>query len=112
MDRPPSLLQKENLYEQVKSKLVMGENISQAASFVLSGAADARDRCLVPRSRAQHEERRAAMSRCPPPTYPPIEQGCVAAEGVAEEETAHAFLECLKTPASAEISKNYGFRVK
>ena len=34
-------LQKENVYEQVKSKLVMGENISQAAAFVFSGSADA-----------------------------------------------------------------------
>src|SRR5262244_4557727 len=34
-------LQKENLYEPVKGKLVLGENISQAASFVLSGSADA-----------------------------------------------------------------------
>ena len=33
-------LQKENIYEQVKDKLVLGENISQTASFVASGSAD------------------------------------------------------------------------
>src|SRR5207302_11440309 len=34
-------LKAENIYDQVSSKLVTGENISQTASFVLSGAADA-----------------------------------------------------------------------
>lgn len=29
-----------NIYDEVKSKLVLGENISQAAAFVESGAAD------------------------------------------------------------------------
>ena len=32
-------LQHENLYEKVKAKLVLGENISQAAQFVQSGNA-------------------------------------------------------------------------
>ena len=34
-------LQHEKLYDQVSSKFVLGENISQAASFVVSGSADA-----------------------------------------------------------------------
>src|SRR5207244_7662649 len=33
-------LKTEKMYDQVSAKLVTGENISQAASFVLSGAAD------------------------------------------------------------------------
>src|ERR1700722_10457022 len=33
-------LQKEGLYEKVKDKFVLGENISQTASFVVSGSAD------------------------------------------------------------------------
>ena len=33
-------LQKENIYDQVKDKFVLGENISQTASFVASGSAD------------------------------------------------------------------------
>ena len=51
-------LQKENLYEQVKSKLVMGENISQAASFVLSGSADRRDHRFVAGACSQYERQR------------------------------------------------------
>ena len=33
-------MQKENIYDQVKDKFVLGENISQTASFVVSGSAD------------------------------------------------------------------------
>ncbi len=33
-------MQKENVYDKVKGKLVLGENISQTASFVISGSAD------------------------------------------------------------------------
>ena len=33
-------MQKENIYDQLKDKFVLGENISQSASFVASGSAD------------------------------------------------------------------------
>ena len=33
-------MQKEGIYERVKDKFVPGENISQAASHVVSGSAD------------------------------------------------------------------------
>lgn len=33
-------MQKEDVYETLKDKLVLGENISQTASFVVSGSAD------------------------------------------------------------------------
>jgi molybdate transport system substrate-binding protein len=33
-------MQKENIYDKVKDKFVLGENISQTASFVVSGSAD------------------------------------------------------------------------
>ena len=35
-----SAMQKEGIYDQAKEKFVLGENISQAASFVVWGAAD------------------------------------------------------------------------
>jgi molybdate transport system substrate-binding protein len=34
-------MQKENIYDKVRDKFILGENISQTASFVVSGAADA-----------------------------------------------------------------------
>jgi molybdate transport system substrate-binding protein len=104
-------LQKENLYEQVKSKLVMGENISQAASFVLSGAADAGIVALS-LALAPNMKEKGRYVEVPAADYPPIEQGCVVLKASQKKETARAFLEYLKTPASAEILKNYGFGVK
>jgi len=48
----------------------------------------------------------------PAADYPPIEQGCVVLKASQKKEAARAFLEYLKTPASAELLKNYGFGVK
>jgi molybdate transport system substrate-binding protein len=33
-------MQKEGIYDKAKDKFVLGENISQTASFVVSGSAD------------------------------------------------------------------------
>jgi molybdate transport system substrate-binding protein len=34
-------MQKENIYDKIRDKFILGANISQTASFVVSGAADA-----------------------------------------------------------------------
>jgi molybdate transport system substrate-binding protein len=104
-------LQKENLYEQVKSKLVLGENISQAASFVLSGSADAGIIALS-LALAPNMKDKGRYVEVPAGDYPPIEQGCVVLKASQKKDVARAFLEYLKTPASAELLKNYGFGVK
>ncbi len=104
-------LQKENLYEQVKSKLVMGENISQAASFVLSGSADAGILALS-LALAPNMKDKGRYVEVPEGDYPPIKQGCVVLKASQKKEAARAFLEYLKTSASAELLKNYGFGVK
>ena len=41
-------MQNENIYDKVKDKFVLGENISQTASFVVSGAADVGIACSSP----------------------------------------------------------------
>ena len=104
-------LQKENLYEQVKSKLVMGENISQAASFVLSGSADAGIIALS-LALAPNMKDKGRYVEVPAGDYPAIEQGCVVLKSSSKKDAARAFLEYLKTPASAELLRNYGFGVK
>jgi molybdate transport system substrate-binding protein len=104
-------LQKENLYEQVKSKLVMGENISQAASFVLSGSADAGIIALS-LALAPNMKDKGRYVEVPAGDYPPIEQGSIVLKASSKKDAARAFLEYLKTPASAELLKNYGFGVK
>jgi molybdate transport system substrate-binding protein len=104
-------LQKENFYEQVKSKLVMGENISQAASFVLSGSADAGIIALS-LALAPTMKDKGRYVEVPAADYPPIEQGCVLLKSSQKKDPARAFLDYMKTQTSAEILQSYGFGVK
>jgi molybdate transport system substrate-binding protein len=101
-------LKKENIYDKISSKLVLGENISQAATFVVSGAADAG---IVALSLAvsPHMKDKGRYVEIPANEYPPIEQACVILKSAKEKETARAFLEFIKTPAVAEVFRSYGF---
>ena len=103
-------LKKEHLYGTVADKLVLGENISQAASFVVSGAADAGivalSLALSPamKGKGRHFE-------IPPADYPAIEQGCLMLKSSLNKVAARAFLDFVKTPPVAEILRRYGFGV-
>ena len=103
-------MKKENVYDKVSDKLVFGENISQTASFVVSGAADvgivALSLALSPnmKDKGRHVEIPAA-------DYPPIEQACVVLKSSAQKDAAKAFLNFIKTPAVAEMFRSYGFAV-
>jgi molybdate transport system substrate-binding protein len=104
-------MQKESIYEQVRGKLVMGENISQAASFVLSGSADAGIIALS-LALAPNMKDRGRYVEVPAGDYPPIEQGCVLLKSSQKKDAARAFMEFMKTPAAAELLRAYGFGVK
>jgi molybdate transport system substrate-binding protein len=84
-------MQKENVYDKVKDKLVQGENISQTASFVVSGSADvgivALSLALSP-----NVKDRGRYVEVPPNHYPPIEQACVVLSTSKDKETARQFL--------------------
>jgi molybdate transport system substrate-binding protein len=104
-------LKKENIYDKIAGKLVLGENISQAASFVVSGAADAG---IVALSLAvsPNMKDKGRYVEVPTSEYPPIEQACVILKAVKDRETARAFLKFIKTPAAAETFRSYGFAVQ
>jgi len=103
-------MQKEGIYEKTKDKLVLGENISQTASFVVSGSADvgivALSLALSPnmKDKGRYEE-------IPTNEYPPIEQACVILGSSKNKETAQQFLSFVKTPAIGETLRRYGFEV-
>jgi molybdate transport system substrate-binding protein len=104
-------MQKENVYEHLKEKFVLGENISQTASFVVSGAADVGIVALsLALSPAMKEKGRYVD--IPPGEYPPIEQACVILSSSKEKNTARQFLSFMKTPAVAEVLRSYGFDVE
>lgn len=103
-------LQKENIYDKVKDKFVLGENISQAASFVVSGAADvgivALSLALSPNMKDKGH-----YAEVPAAEYPPIEQACVILKSSKNKEAARQFLAFIQTPATGELLRTYGFDV-
>ena len=80
-----------HVYDHVKDKLVLGENISQAAQFVESGAADVG---IIALSLALAPPMQAAGHywEIPADAYPPIEQGAVMIMGGKNQKSAKAFL--------------------
>lgn len=103
-------MQKANIYDKVKNKLVLGENISQAAAFVLSGSADIG---IVALSLAVSPNMKAKGHYIEVPTsdYPAIEQACVILRSSKNKETAKQYLDFIKTPAIGDVLKSYGFDV-
>src|ERR1700724_3685711 len=104
-------MQKENIYEQVKDKFVLGANISQTASFVASGSADvgivALSLALSPNMKDK-----GRYAEVPASEYPPIEQACVILGSSKNKETAREFLSFVKTAVVADVLKRYGFDVQ
>jgi molybdate transport system substrate-binding protein len=104
-------MQKENVYEKVKDEFVLGENISQAASFVVSGSADvgivALSLALSPNMKDK-----GRYVEVPTEAYPPIEQACVILRSSKNGGIARQFLSFFKTPAIATVLKGYGFVVE
>jgi molybdate transport system substrate-binding protein len=103
-------MQKEHVYDKVRDKLVLGENISQAASFVISGSADVG---IVALSLAMspNMKDKGRYSEIPADEYPPIEQACVILSSSKNKESAKQFLSFIKTTAVGEVLKSYGFDV-
>jgi molybdate transport system substrate-binding protein len=104
-------MQKENVYEKVKSKFVIGENISQTASFVVSGSADvgivALSLALSPNMKDK-----GRYVEVPAGDYPAIEQACVILASSKNKETAGQFLAFVKTAEVGDVLRSYGFEVR
>lgn len=103
-------LDKTGLYERVKERLVFGENISQAAQFVESGAADAG---IIALSLALAPSMKAAgrYGEIPADLHPPLEQGAVQLTGARHAPVAAAFLDFLRGAEGQGIMRRYGFVV-
>src|SRR5215469_14408170 len=92
-------LQHNAIYEKVKGRLVMGEDISQTAQFVQSGNADvgilALSLALAPVLRD-----RGLLAIIPVSDYPPIIQAACVIKATKHPELAKRFLEFMKQPAT------------
>jgi molybdate transport system substrate-binding protein len=105
-----SALKHENLYDKVSSKFVLGENISQTATFVVSGSADigvvALSLVLAPSMKEK-----GRYVEIPADDYPAIEQGAVILKSSQNKEVARQFFTFLKTAALQDLLRGYGFSV-
>jgi molybdate transport system substrate-binding protein len=100
-------LQKAGVYHQVQFKLVLGENISQAAQFVQSGNAQAGIIALsLAISPAMKDGQRLEI---PASMHPPLEQAAIIMKDAQNREAATAFLEFIKSSAGQAILTKYGF---
>jgi len=102
-------LRTEGVYDQVSDKLVLGENISQAATFALSAA----DAGLLALSLVVSPNMRdkGRYIEVPASEYPPIRQACVVLKSSPNKREAQRFVTFIKTPQMAQVLKGYGFGV-
>lgn len=100
-------LRSAGIYDQVKSKLVFGENISQTAQFVQSGNAQLG---LVALSLAVSPAMQGGRHwEVPVGAYPPIEQSAVVLRSSRNLAAARAFLDFVRSEPGREILRKYGF---
>ena len=98
------------LTAKLADKLVLGENVSQAAQFVQSGNAQAG---LIPLSLALSPAMKRAGTywEVPPDSYPAIEQVVGMLSSSKHKEAAQAFIDFLGSPEGATVLQQYGFSV-
>jgi molybdate transport system substrate-binding protein len=96
------------LYEKVGDRLVLGENISQAAQFVESGNTQAGFVALA-HAIAPAMQGKGKYWVVPAEAYPPLDQGVVLISRSPHRQDAAAFLEYVKTAEVAAVLRQYGF---
>ncbi len=96
------------VYDQIKDRLILGENISQAAQFIESGACDAG---IIALSLALAPVMKAAGQywEIPAAAHAPLEQGAVILKQSKNPDAAKQFLDYIKGPQGQGIMKRYGF---
>jgi molybdate transport system substrate-binding protein len=103
-------LRHEKVYDKVRDRLVLGENISQAAQFVESANADigilALSLVLAPPLKTH-----GTYYEIPASFYPAIDQAVVILKSSKQKDIARQFLSFLKHPEIAEFMRSNGLAV-
>ncbi|GGA91825.1 molybdate ABC transporter substrate-binding protein [Puia dinghuensis] len=98
-----------NLYDKIKDKLVIGENIAQTAQYAQSGAADVG---IIALSLALSPTMKQAGGKywlIPPASHKPLEQGYVLLPHAKGNTGAEQFAAFIGTPTVTSILKSFGF---
>ena len=96
-------LQRAGLWEQVRNKLVFGENIAQTMQFVESGNAQ------VGLVSSAHLAGRRTGWLLPADAYPPIEQGAILTRHGSTNPQAVAYLRFLRSDKGRSLLADCGF---
>jgi len=100
-------LRSAGLYEKTKDKLVIGENISQAAQFAQSGNAQIG---IIAMSLALSPPLRSGKYwEIPQRQYFPLIQSAVILKRCEQKDLAASFLRFVATPAGTKILEDFGF---
>jgi molybdate transport system substrate-binding protein len=101
-------LKRYGLDEKVADRLVLGENVAQAAQFLESGNAQAGFMALA-HATAPAMQGKGRYWIVPAEAYPPLDQGVVLISHSPHREDAAAFLGFVKTEEVAGLLRRYGF---
>ncbi len=100
-------LRSAGIHDAVRDRLVLGQNVSQAAQFAQSGAADA---ALIPLSLALSPELAGGkVFAIPDASHPPQEQAALVLRRAREPELARAFLGYVTGAMGREILARHGY---
>lgn len=109
-ERSVELLKNRKLYESLKSKIVLGENISQAAQYAFTGNAEvgfiALSLALAPEMAGK-----GSYYIVPQSEYKPIEQACILIKTPVLNTEASKFKKFILSPATKAIWEKFGYSV-
>jgi len=106
--RAEEALRSVGLWEKVKDRLVMGENIAQTAQYVQSGNADVG---IIALSLALNKELAAkgGYALIDDKLHAPLEQGFIVTRRAAGNTLAKQFADYMGSPEARRIMVRYGF---
>ena len=96
------------IYDQVASKLVLGENVAQAAQFVESGNAQA-GLIALSHALAPALKNKGRYWIVPVDSYPTLNQAAVVLSSSKRPDAARKFLEFVRSPEATSLLEAYGF---
>ncbi len=96
------------IYDRISSRLVLGENVSQAAQFVESGNAQA-GLIALSHALAPALKDKGRYWTVPLDAYPTLNQAAVVLSKSKQQDAARKFLDFLRGPEATSLLTSYGF---
>lgn len=112
-EKAKEAMQSTGIYEEIKSKLVLGENISHTAQFIESGAADIGIIALsLALSPAIANSKNSSYFLIDETLHKPLLQGYSITKYASQSVLAKEFYDFIGSKEAKEILKRYGFEAK